>query len=123
MKIDSRKQRMIVGAAVLLAGGVAFAQSSLMMPNNSAGSAFDTPPLIAPPSMATTKPGTPSRTDSSLSAFDMLDSKHQGYVTRGDISELPGTHNFDLADRNRDGRLNSDEFQRFWQDYGSPSGQ
>ena len=44
-------------------------------------------------------------------------------MTRGDISELPGTHNFDMADRNRDGRLDSDEFQRFWQDYGSPSGQ
>ena len=116
-------RRMAVATAIMLSGGMAFAQSSITMPNNSAGTVLDTPPLIAPPSMATTKPSTPSRTDSSLSAFDALDSKHQGYVTRGDISELPGNYNFDTADRNHDGRLDSDEFQRFWQDYNSPGGQ
>jgi Ca2+-binding EF-hand superfamily protein len=117
-------RRMAVATAIMLSGGMAFAQSSTMtMPNNSAGTVLDTPPLIAPPSMATTKPTSPSRTDSSLSAFDKLDPRHQGYVTRSDVSELPGTINFDEADRNRDGRLDSDEFQRFWQDYNSPGGQ
>ena len=63
----------------------------------------------------------PSRTDSSLSAFDKLDSENRGYVTRSDVNQLPGHINFDSADRDRDGRLTIDEFQRFWQDYEGPS--
>jgi len=49
-----------------------------------------------------------------------LDWEHRGYVTRSDVNQLPGqVSGFDQADRNRDGRLNMDEFQRFWQGYES----
>jgi hypothetical protein len=114
--MKTKFRRIAVATAALLAGSVVFAQSTLTMPNNSAGSTLDTPPLLAPPSMATPKSDIPSRTDSSLSAFDKLDSQHRGFVTRDDVSGLPGTLNFDTADRDHDGRLTPDEFQRFWND-------
>ena len=111
--------RTIVAAIALLAGGMALGQSTLTLPNNSAGSPLDTPPQLTQPSK-----GMPTSTDSSLSAFDKLDWEHRGYVTRSDVNQLPGpVSGFDQADRNRDGHLNMDEFQRFWQGYESPAGQ
>jgi len=108
--------RTIVAVTALLAGGLAFGQSSLLLPNNSAGTPSET--MMTQPSK-----GMPTSTDSSLSAFDKLDWEHRGYVTRGDVNQLPGqVTGFDQADRDRDGRLNMDEFQRFWQGYES-SGQ
>ena len=103
--------RTMIAATALLAGSMAFAQSSLLLPNNSAGTPSET---------MSTEPakGMPTRTDSSLSAFDKLDWEHRGYVTRSDVDQLPGQiSGFDQSDRNRDGRLNIDEFQRFWQGY------
>jgi len=106
--------RTIVAATALLMGSVAYGQSSsLLLPNNSAGTPSETMP---------TQPskGMPTTTDSSLSAFDKLDWEHRGYVTRSDVNQLPGqVSGFDQADRNRDGHLNMDEFQRFWQGYES----
>ena len=141
----------LVAAAAMLAGSLAFAQSSLTAPNNSAGSPLDTPPAgmapaqAAPPATAipsdpplTTaipsdanappvtivKPtGKPTQTDSALVTFLMLDTANRGYLIRDDVAQLPGFVAFDQADRNRDGRLDGDEFQRAWADHGSSSGQ
>lgn len=102
--------------AALVASGTAFAQTgSLTAPNNSAGTPLDMPPVLTRPGTDLT--GAPTRTESALTAFDKLDSGHQGYVTRRETESLAGTTGFDEADRNRDGRLDSDEFQRFWNDY------
>ena len=128
MKFDfRRKQHLMLAAATLLAAGMASAQPSLTEPNNSAGSTMDTPPLVQPPSIGkfdlpsagTTTRETPSRTESPLWAFDKLDPTHRGYVTQGDVAQLPGHYSFDQADMNHDGKLDASEFQRFWSGYQS----
>jgi hypothetical protein len=119
MKHSDRHHRVAVAVAALLAGGLAFAQPSLTQPNNSAGSVMDTPPQLQLPAAATTLRETPSRTENSITAFEKLDSSHRGYVTQSDVSRLPGMLNFPEADLNHDGRLDINEFQRFWGDYQS----
>jgi len=110
-----RPARMLVTAAAMIVTGAAFAQSSaLTAPNNSAGTPIDAPPMITSPA---TGAGLPTRTESSITAFDKLDIGRDGYVTRAEAANLPGTMDFAEADRNRDGRLDPDEFQRFWGDY------
>lgn len=121
MKFEFRRQhRVMLAAAAMIAAGLASAQPSLTQPNNSAGSMMDTPPLVTqPPSANSTARETPSRTDSALWAFDKLDPNHRGYITQSDVGQLPGQFSFYEADRNHDGRLDADEFQRFWTDYQS----
>jgi hypothetical protein len=114
MTCNNLRKNAIVAAVTLVLGGLAFAQSpSLTLPNNSAG----TPDGIPSTTVILIEP-VPSVTESSLTAFDKLDSQHRGYVTRSDTDRLSGYMNFDAADRNHDGRLNIDEFQRAWADYG-----
>lgn len=105
----------LLAAATMIASGVAFGQSSTMTaPNNSAGGAVGTPPNLTRP-MATD--AMPSSTESSVTAFKKMSNGTNGYVTRAEVQRLPGSADFDEADRNHDGRLNSDEFQRYWNDY------
>jgi hypothetical protein len=99
-------------AVGLLASG-AWAQSALTLPNNSAGSPLDTPPMITPEAAA--KSNVPSRSDSSGAAFQKLDPQGNGYVTRSEFARIGGG-DFDAADTNHDGRLSYDEFQRYWTD-------
>ncbi len=115
MNFDKLRQSAVVAGLALAAGSVSLAQSpSLMQPNNSAGTPNDIPRIEE------VQPGTmPSSTESSLTAFTRLDAQQRGYVTREDLSRLPGNVDFESADRNHDGRLNPDEFQRAWTDYGS----
>jgi hypothetical protein len=116
MKTPNLHKSAIVAAVALMAGGIAFAQSpSLTLPNNSAGTPDSTRSTKVIESM-------PSMTESSLTAFEKLDAQHRGYVTRSETDRLPKALNFDTADRNHDGRLDVDEFQRAWADYGSGSG-
>jgi hypothetical protein len=117
MKNRKDRQRLaIVAATALLVGGAVFAQSpSLTAPNNSAGTPNEAPART----MTAPAAGMPSRTESADTAFDKLDTSHRGYITRSDVNRLPGTLNFDEADRNHDGRLDSNEFQRAWNDYGA----
>ena len=116
MKTRNLHKNAIVAAMALMLGGIACAQSpSLTLPNNSAG----TPDSIPGTRTIVIEPSTvPSTTESSLTAFEKLDAQHRGYVTRSDTDRLSGYINFDSADRNHDGRLNVDEFQRAWSDYG-----
>jgi hypothetical protein len=115
MSIHTLHKSAIVAAVALMLGGVSFAQSSLTLPNNSAG----TPDSIPGTTTSVIEPNSiPSATESSLTAFDKLDAQHRGYITRSDTDRLSGRMNFDSADRNHDGRLDIDEFQRAWADYG-----
>jgi hypothetical protein len=105
----------LVAAVAVMLSGMAVAQSpSLTQPNNSAG----TPDGI-PGAPATVIAPAPAMTENSLTAFDKLDTQHRGYVTRSDTNRLPGNIEFDSADRNHDGRLDVDEFQRAWSGYKS----
>jgi Ca2+-binding EF-hand superfamily protein len=99
-----------VAASMMLSGSV-FAQSgALTQPNNSAGTPLDRAPQIE------TRGSLPSRTQSADAAFVMLDAQGRGYVTRSEMARLPTAMPFDAADRNRDGVLNLDEFERVWND-------
>ena len=116
MKTHRLHKSAIVAAAALMLGSISFAQSpSLTLPNNSAG----TPDGIPGATTIVIEPNTvPSVTESSLTAFEKLDAQHRGYITRSDTDRLSGYMNFDSADRDHDGRLDMDEFQRAWADYG-----
>jgi len=116
MRIHTLNKSAVVAAVALMLGGVSFAQSpSLTLPNNSAGTPDSIP---GTPAMVVEPSAIPSPTESSLTAFDKLDAQHRGFITRGDTDRLAGYINFDSADRNHDGRLDMDEFQRAWSDYG-----
>lgn len=111
------KPRIAVVLVGLAFAGGALAQSpALTAPNNSAGTPLDAPSVIT---RTDTLPPLPTRTESSSTAFDKLDVQRRGYVTRAQVAPLPGTLDFDDADRNRDERLDPGEFQRFWSDYQS----
>jgi hypothetical protein len=105
----------LVATVALLLSGMAVAQSpSLTQPNNSAG----TPDGIPGAPVIVITPA-PAMTEGSLTAFDKLDTQHRGYITRSDTDRLAGYIEFDSADRNHDGRLDVDEFQRAWSNYRS----
>jgi hypothetical protein len=116
---NRRHELLMLATAALFAGGAAFAQSpSLTQPNNSAGTPLDIPRLHMPSDPIAGS--TPSRTESAQSAFNKLDTSSRGYVTREDIDRMPNGASipFDSADLNNDGRLDQNEFQRAWNDYG-----
>jgi len=95
--------------AAMLAATVASAQTPLTLPNNSAGTALDTPPVLP-----ATPEALPPRSDPAPQAFQTIDARRRGYVTREDLEQLKDRDAFDAADLNRDGRLDASEFQRFW---------
>jgi hypothetical protein len=67
---------------------------------------------------AAAPPGTlPTRSDTPLNAFRMLDTSNLGFVTRAETDRVPGFVGFDNADTNRDGRLTSEEFANAWKFY------
>jgi hypothetical protein len=115
MKSSQLRTSALVAAVAAMLSGIAVAQSpSLMQPNNSAGTPDGIPG--APPTVLVPAP---AMTESSLTAFEKLDTDHRGYVTRKDTGRLSGHIEFDSADRNHDGRLDVDEFQRAWSGYRS----
>jgi hypothetical protein len=67
------RRTIAVAAATLLASGAAFAQSSLFLPNNSAGSPLDTPPVITQPPASPRTADTPRRTEPEVTARQQLD--------------------------------------------------
>lgn len=121
---NRRNQLLVLATAALFSGGVAFAQSStLTAPNNSAGTALDVPRLHMPGDMQSSGSDGPTQTDNAQSAFQKLDRRGNGYVTRQDIERLPQSTQvpFDRADLNHDGRLDANEFQGAWGDYAGGS--
>ena len=115
MKTSKLRASALVASVAVVLSGMAFAQSpSLTQPNNSAGT-----PDGVPGAPAIVIVPVPAMTEGSLTAFEKLDAGHRGYVTRSDTDRLSGHIEFDSADRNHDGRLDIDEFQRAWADYRS----
>ena len=78
--------------AALFAATTASAQSSLMLPNNSAGTEMDTPPVL-PATPDVLVPTTP---------------RSKG-VAREEAEQLAGPKEVENADRNRDGRPDTKE--------------
>jgi hypothetical protein len=103
--------------AGFLGTGVALAQQS--------NAPVATPPAPAATPDASKSPTAnqvvvPSRTESGPSAFAKLDTKHLGYLTSEDVSQLQG-FNFKAADKNKDGKLDATEFNAAWAIYsGTP---
>jgi hypothetical protein len=89
--------------------------------NNPLGLQFPSAPEMQPLPGPTSGTGLPSETENPNSAFDKLDPTHRGYVTREDMDRLPGRVPFEQADINHDGKLDLNEFQRAWTDYGNTS--
>ena len=85
------KSSLIVAA--LFAATAASAQPSLLLPNNSAGTEMDSPPVL-PAGPDVLVPGTP-----------------RDGVKRDDVEQLAGPKEFNGADKNRDGRLDEKELR------------
>ena len=60
----------------------------------------------------------PSKSETASSAFEKLDAAHDGYVTKEQAGKLSGFNAaFAQADKDKDGKLNRDEFQAAWAIY------
>jgi len=70
-----------------------------------------------PPSQMSTT--APSKSDTAVSAFQKLDAAKAGYVTKEQAAKLNG-FDFTQADRNKDGKLDRDEFNAAWGVYSKP---
>jgi Ca2+-binding EF-hand superfamily protein len=64
----------------------------------------------------------PNKSDTAVSAFQKLDAAKAGYVTKDQAAKLNG-FDFTQADKNKDGKLDRDEFNAAWGAYsGKPQG-
>ena len=70
-----------------------------------------------PPSQMSTT--APSKSDTAVSAFQKLDAAKAGYVTKEQAAKLNG-FDFTQADKNKDGKLDRDEFNAAWGVYSKP---
>jgi len=92
--------------------GLAVAQSQPTTPAQTSGS--------NPPSPMSTM--APSKSDTADSAFQKLDAAKAGYVTKDQAAKING-FDFTQADKNKDGKLDRDEFNTAWGVYrGKPQG-
>jgi hypothetical protein len=61
---------------------------------------------------------TPNKSETASSAFEKLDASHAGYLTKEKVAKLDGFDKaFIEADKDKDGKLNRDEFQAAWAIY------
>ena len=90
-------------AGSFLLTGLAIAQSQPTPPAQTSGS--------NPPSQASTM--APSKSDTAVSAFQKLDATKAGYVTKEQAAKIDG-FDFTQADKNKDGKLDRDEFNAAW---------
>ena len=103
-------------AGCLAMAGLAFAQSQPTTPAQS-----QTPSSSTPTQMSAV---TPNKSETAASAFEKLDAAHAGYVTKEQAAKLDGFDKaFTQADKNKDGKLDRDEFKAGWAIYtGNPQG-
>ena len=66
---------------------------------------------------------TPSKSETAISAFEKLDAAHAGYVTKEQTAKLDAFDQvFVQADKDKDGKLNKEEFRAAWAIYtGNPA--
>ena len=103
-------------AGCLAMAGLALAQSQPATPAQS-----QTPSSSKPTQMSAM---TPNKSETASSAFEKLDAAHAGYVTKEQAAKLDGFDKaFTRADKNKDGKLDRDEFKAAWAIYtGNPQG-
>jgi hypothetical protein len=109
-------KRTALVATIAAMAGLAFAQSQPTTPAQS-----PTPKSSTPAQMS---PATPNKSETAMSAFQKLDAAHAGYVTKEQAAKLDGfDKSFMQADKNKDGKLDRDEFSAAWGIYsGEPQG-
>jgi hypothetical protein len=107
---------LVATVAGLAMAGMAFAQSQPTTPAQS-----QTPGSSTPTQMSAV---TPNKSETVASAFEKLDAAHAGYVTKEQAAKLDGFDKaFTQADKNKDGKLDRDEFKAAWALYtGTPQG-
>jgi len=109
-----QRNSLIAIVAGFALAGVAAAQSQPATP------AQAQPNGSNPPSQ--TSPMAPGKSDTAVSAFQKLDTAKAGYVTKEQAAKLNG-FDFTQADKNKDGKLDRDEFNAAWGVYsGKPQG-
>ena len=91
MRSTHMKSTLVIAA--LFAATTAYAQSSLTLPNNSAGTVMDTPPVL------------PAGPDV------LVPVEPRDGATRRDVEQLAGPKQSDAADKNRDGRVDEKELR------------
>ena len=97
-------------AGWLAVAGIAFAQSQSTTPAQS-----PTPNSTTPTQMSAV---TPSKSETFAPAFQKLDATQAGYVTKEQAAKLDGfDKTFTQADKNKDGKLDRDEFKAAWETY------
>ena len=103
-------------AGCLAMAGLAFAQYPATTPAQT-----QTPRSSTPTQMSAM---TPNKSETAASAFEKLDAAHAGYVTKEQAAKLDGFDKaFTQADKNKDGKLDRDEFKAAWAIYtGNPQG-
>jgi hypothetical protein len=96
--------------------GLAFAQYQPTTPTQSQPPGSSTPTQMSAV--------TPNKSETASSAFEKLDAAHAGYVTKEQAAKLDGFDKaFTQADKNKDGKLDRDEFKAAWAIYtGNPQG-
>jgi hypothetical protein len=119
MSIPYGKGTMLIAAIASCAalGGTAFAQTQPAAPAQAQAPTASTPGI----QMSAV---TPSKSETALSAFEKLDSSHVGYLTKEQVAKLDGFDKaFIQADKDKDGKLNKEEFRAAWAIYtGNPQG-
>ena len=110
----------IAGLAVAQSQSSTPAQSQPATPAQSQPATPSQPSVSHPQSQMSTM--APSRSDTAVSAFQKLDAGKVGYVTKEQAAKLSG-FDFTEADKNKDGKLDRDEFNAAWGVYsGKPQG-
>ncbi len=119
MRIPHDKRTTLIAtiAGCLAVAGTALAQTQPATPAQPQAPTYSSPGI----QMSAV---TPNKSETASSAFEKLDSAHVGYVTKAQVASLDGFDKaFMQADKDRDGKLNRDEFKAAWAIYtGNPQG-
>jgi hypothetical protein len=101
---------LVATVACCLAAGTTFAQTPSATPAPPATPSYSTSPIQMPGTV-------PSKSETASSAFEKLSSS-QRYVTRDEVGKLDGFDRaFAEADRDKDDKLNQEEFAVAWAIY------